>query len=58
MTDYEDLILQRQERRDLWEDGCIDEDDCDHCNLLDRCRAAADGKGEFPRCPMDYCEEE
>lgn len=27
MMDYEDLILQRQELLELWEDGCIDDEE-------------------------------
>lgn len=29
MIDYEALILARQERRELWEDGCLDDSEFD-----------------------------
>ena len=51
MIDYEDLILARQEERDLWEDGCVDVDECSSCKFLSECRKAGEGKGEFPICP-------
>ncbi len=51
MVDYEDLILARQEKIELWEDGCIDVDECSSCAFLTECRKASTGYGDFPICP-------
>ena len=52
MIDYEDVILARQERIEIEEDGDIDTDDCERCDLLPECRRASEGGGEFPNCPF------
>ena len=46
---YDELIYARQEEMD--EPSDIYEEDCTYCKLLNRCRDAAAGKGEFPNCP-------
>ena len=55
MIDFEDLILDRQERMEFWEDGCFDYDQCENCSQLSKCRNASEGKGEYPLCPYQ-CE--
>ena len=58
MIDYEDLILARQEERDLWEDGCADIDKCSNCKFLSECRKATERKDEFPICPHQGKEDD
>lgn len=52
MIDYEDLILARQEARDLADDADDFEEDCTRCQYLERCRMASEGEGEYPLCPF------
>ena len=49
MIDYEDMILARQEARDLEEDADDFEDDCSKCRHLEICRT--EGLSEYPTCP-------
>ena len=49
MIDYEDLILARQEARELAEDADDFEDDCSRCKYLEICRT--EGLAEYPACP-------
>ena len=56
MTDYEDMILAKQENIELWEDGADDTDDCERCGLLEQCRKAGEGAGDYPRCPFQNRE--
>ena len=53
MIDYEDMILARQERQEIYDDSYSDVDDCEHCSLERLCRLASEGKGEYPKCPLE-----